>query len=73
MCFGVVFLYRNNERKKEPSGVPGWASSMCVTILLGGMNMVLIGLVGEYVGRIYIAQNNAPQFIIRETVNRSDG
>lgn len=70
---GFIYgIYCVIEEFIQPSGVPGWASSMCVTILLGGMNMVLIGLVGEYVGRIYIAQNNAPQFIIRETVNRSD-
>lgn len=56
----------------EPSGVSGWASTMAAIILLGGMNMILIGMVGEYVGRIYIAQNNAPQFIVRETVKRKE-
>lgn len=53
----------------HPSGVPGWASLMAVTVLLGGMHMVMLGLVGEYIGRIYISQNNAPQYVIRNTIN----
>ena len=38
-------------------------------VFLGGMTMVMLGLVGEYIGRMYISMNNAPQFVIRETIN----
>ena len=42
---------------------------MAAIVFMGGMTMVMLGLVGEYVGRMYIAMNNSPQFVIRETVN----
>ena len=35
-------------------------------LILGGMNLIMLGLIGEYVGRIYISINNAPQYVIRE-------
>ncbi|MCD7838513.1 MAG: glycosyltransferase, partial [Clostridiales bacterium] len=36
---------------------------------LGGMIMFLLGLIGEYIGRIYISLNNSPQYVVRETLN----
>lgn len=31
--------------------------------------MLMLGLIGEYVGRIYISLNNSPQYVIREIIN----
>ena len=42
---------------------------MAAVVFMGGMMMVMLGLVGEYVGRMYISMNSSPQFVIRETVN----
>lgn len=42
---------------------------MTAILLLSGILMLFLGLLGEYVGRIYISINNAPQFAIRETYN----
>jgi undecaprenyl-phosphate 4-deoxy-4-formamido-L-arabinose transferase len=39
---------------------------MAVLLVIGGLLMLLIGVLGEYVGRIYISLNNLPQFLIRE-------
>lgn len=50
----------------------GWASIMCIMLFLGGIMMLMMGLLGEYVGRIYINENRAPQFIIRNTVNENN-
>lgn len=44
----------------------GYSSTMAAMLFLGGAIMVMLGLVGEYVGRIYININNAPQFVIRK-------
>jgi glycosyltransferase involved in cell wall biosynthesis len=49
----------------DPSEVSGWPSLISAVVFLGGMIMILLGLVGEYVGRIYISMNNAPQYIVR--------
>jgi undecaprenyl-phosphate 4-deoxy-4-formamido-L-arabinose transferase len=46
--------------------VPGWTSLMAATILLGGIQMLMLGMLGEYVGRNFINNNHSPQYIIRE-------
>jgi len=52
------------------SGIPlGWSSTMAAIVFFGGMIMVMLGLIGEYIGRIYISLNNSPQYVIREKVN----
>jgi len=35
-------------------------------LFLGGVIMIMLGLLGEYIGRIYISLNNSPQYVIRE-------
>ena len=49
--------------------VPGYSSLMAVMLFLGGMIMLMLGMIGEYLGRIYISINNSPQFVIKETKN----
>ena len=39
-------------------------------ILVGGVIMVLLGLIGEYIGRIYMVSNNIPQYTIRTVINK---
>ena len=48
----------------------GWSSTMAALVFIGGMLMLMLGLIGEYVGRIYISINNAPQYVVREVVGR---
>lgn len=48
--------------------VLGFSGLMSVLLFLGGLNLVMLGLIGEYIGRIYISLNKSPQFIIREIV-----
>jgi polyisoprenyl-phosphate glycosyltransferase len=45
---------------------PGWASVIVTVLLVGSMQLLGIGLVGEYIGRAYLRMNNKPQFIVRE-------
>lgn len=50
-------------------GVPlGWSSTMSALLLLGGAILFVLGMIGEYVGRIYICLNNAPQYVIRDMI-----
>lgn len=50
-----------------PDVPQGWAALMSITVFIGGMLMLMLGMIGEYLGRVYISQNNNPQFVIRET------
>ena len=42
---------------------------MAAVVFFGGMIMLMLGLIGEYIGRIYISLNNSPQYVIRERLN----
>jgi undecaprenyl-phosphate 4-deoxy-4-formamido-L-arabinose transferase len=53
-----------------PDMALGYSSTMAVLLFIGGMIMMMLGMVGEYVGRIYISINNSPQYVIREIVRR---
>lgn len=53
----------------NPATPAGWSSTMAVLLFIGGMIMLILGLIGEYIGRIYICINNSPQYVIRETVS----
>lgn len=46
--------------------VAGWSSMMTAILLLGGVILMMLGLLGEYIGRMNINLNNTPQYIIRE-------
>ncbi len=60
---GVFFLLQALLLERMPAG---WPSLMVTVLFLGGIQLVGIGAVGEYIGRIYITQNKRPQFTIRE-------
>lgn len=50
----------------------GYSSIMATLLFIGGMLMMMIGMVGEYIGRIYICINQSPQYVIRKTYNIDD-
>ena len=53
----------------DPTILVGWPSTM-VAILFGvGLNLIFMGLIGEYVGRVYLHINREPQYVVRETIN----
>ncbi|MDO4814368.1 MAG: glycosyltransferase family 2 protein [Gemella sp.] len=48
---------------------PGWSSMMISMWFIGGMIMVSLGIVGEYIGKIYLETKERPRFIIDEFIN----
>lgn len=48
--------------------VPGYASIMVVVLFLGGIQMFFLGLLGEYIGRIYKEVKNRPLYVVAETI-----
>ena len=63
---GVFMIVR---KLLVPEIQAGYTSLMAAILLIGGIIMMLLGLIGEYLGRIYICINNAPQYVIREKIN----
>lgn len=48
--------------------VSGWASTTCIISFLGGVQLISIGVIGEYIGKIYLEVKNRPRYIISEKV-----
>lgn len=44
----------------------GWASLMIAVLLLSGIQLILLGVVGEYLGRVFLTANRKPQFLVRQ-------
>ena len=58
--------YYNDGRSVNPSIEAGWSSTIAVLLVLGGVIIALIGVVGEYIGRIFDEVKNRPNFIVRD-------
>jgi undecaprenyl-phosphate 4-deoxy-4-formamido-L-arabinose transferase len=54
-----------------PNIAAGWTSLIGVMFLLFGITFIMLGLLGEYVGRIYICINNSPQYVIRKILTNN--
>lgn len=54
---------------KQGDWLPGWASLFFSIVFLGGVQLITIGIIGEYVGKIYKEIQKRPQFVIKEKVN----
>ncbi len=53
--------------------VPGWASTTCIICFFGGIQLLSLGIIGEYIGKIYLEVKHRPRYIISErTYNSSD-
>lgn len=69
--FGFVFAIYTVIRKLVSPGIEaGWSSTIAVLLVLGGVIIALIGVVGEYIGRIYLSINRCPQYVVRNVIDR---
>lgn len=69
-CTGFLYgIYTVVKRLFNPDVPMGFSSTMAALVFFGGMIMIMLGLIGEYIGRIYISLNNSPQYVIREKLN----
>lgn len=67
---GFIYgIYTVIKKFINPDVPLGFSSMMAAIVFMGGMTMVMLGLVGEYIGRMYISMNNSPQYVICETIN----
>ncbi len=78
---GVIFasagfiygIYTIVKKFVNPQVPLGFSSLMAAVVFIGGMLMIMLGLIGEYIGRIYISINNSPQYVIREETGACGG
>ena len=67
---GFIFmLYTIINKLLHPETLAGYSSVMATLLFLGGIILMVLGLIGEYVGRIYLSINSSPQYVIRDKYN----
>lgn len=64
--FGIITIIR---KLFIPNISVGWSSTVSIMLFIGGLIMLMLGMIGEYLGRIYISINNSPQYVVKETIN----
>lgn len=64
--FGIVTVIR---KLVTPDISVGWSSTVAIMLFIGGLIMLMLGMIGEYLGRIYISINNSPQYVVKESIN----
>lgn len=53
----------------NPNVPVGWSSTVAVILVIGGVILLELGMIGEYIGRIYICMNHSPQYVIKAEAN----
>ena len=71
-CFAFMgfayTIYALINKINNPDAPMGWTSTIILLLIIGGVLLIELGLIGEYVGRTYISINNHPQYVIKEKI-----
>lgn len=67
----IVFLIYTLIRFFSNETISGWSSLMISIWAIGGLLMLSVGVVGEYIGKIYLETKKRPRFIIEQVLNRN--
>lgn len=67
--WGIVLVVRKLMNHAVPMG---YTSMMVLMLLMGGLLMIFLGIIGEFVGRIYMTISGMPQYCVREVVTKND-
>jgi len=67
---GIVYLFVR--KLVHPTKVAGYTSTMITVLMMSGVLMLILGIMGEYLGRIYMTVSGLPQYNIREVINGKD-
>jgi hypothetical protein len=68
--FGLVLgIWVFIEKIIRPDVPVGWPSVIVAIVLFSGVQLVMLGLMGEYLGRLFLSSNQTPQYVIREVLD----
>ena len=56
----------------DPTTTVGWSSTLSIMMIFVGFTLLMLGIIGEYIGEIVLSINSTPQFVIRDMVNVPD-
>jgi polyisoprenyl-phosphate glycosyltransferase len=67
----VIVLQVLYKKLVSHEAIPGWASTLTAILFLGGFQLIMLGVIGEYIGRVYEEVKKRPFYVIQERVNLS--
>lgn len=65
----LIMIIYNVARWATGNTVTGWASLACSVWLIGGLILLSLGVIGEYIGKLYLESKGRPRFLIREVLD----
>ena len=72
-CVGFAYgIYTIVKKFVNPAVPVGFSALMATLVFFCGLILIMLGMIGEYIGRIYISMNNSPQYVVRECVDERD-
>jgi len=74
ICSAVGFaftVYTIIDRILNPEIPAGYSALASMILFIGGVIMIMLGVIGEYIGRLYISINKAPQYVIKESTDET--
>lgn len=69
---GIIFFAYTAYSYFSGIAIQGWTTLMTVVLILGSAQLMVLGVIGEYLGRLYIQSKNRPLFIIEKIIRRAD-
>jgi undecaprenyl-phosphate 4-deoxy-4-formamido-L-arabinose transferase len=60
------------EKMVSPNVPVGWSSVIVALVLFSGVQLVMLGLMGEYLGRLFLTSNQTPQYVVREVLDNEN-
>lgn len=63
ILYGIYAIYVHLFTEKA---VPGWTSLLVLIALIGGIQLIMIGVLGEYIGKLFMASKNRPSYLLKD-------
>lgn len=72
-CLGFLYgIYLVIKKMIHPGVLVGYTSIVAILLLMSGIILMVLGVVGEYIGRLYMSVNKTPQYVVKEVVKGND-
>lgn len=68
----VIAIVVAIQKLLNPAIVAGWTSLIATVLICSSLIMVFLGIIGEYIGRLYMSINKAPQFVAKTVIDRRE-
>lgn len=72
ICISVILVIYSLVSKLINNAASGWTSLMCVILFFSGFQLLFLGVIGEYIARIYDESKKRPLYLIQEKINFSE-